>query len=281
MRIVVVGLGEMGASLALAIKNSQANAEIIGVDTDERTLTRSREMGLTTQVASRLAPVAATADIIILATPTKVIIALLHQLAQLQLKNNVIITDTGSTKVQVMAAAQPLIDQGVAFVGGHAMAGTQKAGIEAVNAKLYNQVPYFLITDNRAAKDRLQALLRPLQVNFVTMTAQKHDQMMAQLSDLPHIAAAALVNSTATTLNEEPRLPKFAAGGFKDTTRIGAADPTMWTDVLLTNRDATLAALTGYQQQIQRIIDGLKNADEQQIHSFFASSQQIRAKFEE
>lgn len=281
MKIVVVGLGEMGASLALAIKNSQADIEIIGVDANEKTLTRSLEIGLTTQVTSQLEDVAGIADVIILATPTKVIIELLRQLAQLQLKEGVLITDTGSTKVQVMAAATPLLDQGVVFVGGHAMAGTQRAGIEAANANLYYHVPYFLITENQTAKQQVKALLNPLRANFVDITAQSHDQIMAQLSDLPHIAAAALVNSTETALSQEPRLPQFAAGGFKDTTRIGAADPKMWMDILLTNRDATLAALEEYQQQIQRIIEGLKKDDGQQIYSFFASSQQIRSKFEE
>ncbi|WP_137597578.1 prephenate dehydrogenase [Paucilactobacillus kaifaensis] len=281
MKIVVVGLGEMGASLALAIKNSQPDSEIIGVDADEQTLTRSQKIGLTSQVAKQLGDVAEIADVIVLATPTKIIIELLHQLRHLQLKKNVIITDTGSTKVQVMNAAKPLIEHGILFVGGHAMAGTQKAGIEAVNANLYDQVPYFLITENKIARQRVKKLLRPLHVNFVDITAQKHDHIMAQLSDLPHIAAAALVNSTEATLNDEPQLPRFAAGGFKDTTRIGAADPQMWTDVLLTNRDATLAALEGYQQQIQQIIDGLKRDDAKQIHSFFESSKQIRSKFEE
>lgn len=281
MKVVVNGLGEMGASLALAIKNTSPNIDIIGVDRNPAALVKAEEIGLASQTATDLATVSADADVIILATPIKAIIATLHELTQLPLKADVLITDTGSTKVQVMVAAQPLIDRGIAFVGGHAMAGTAKAGITAIDAHLYDHAPYFLVGDDPTAVARLRTLLVNVGVNLVEIDAHQHDEMMAYLSDLPHVVAATLVNSTQQTANRHPELPQYAAGGFKDTTRIGGADPRMWTDILTTNRDATLAALHQYQQSLDQLVTALEHQNEQQIYDFFDASRTLRHQFEE
>lgn len=281
MQIVVNGLGEMGASLALAIKNANTNVEIIGVDRNQAALDQAAAMGLTTQTTTDLMTVAAQADVIILATPIRAIIATLRDLAQVPLKEGVLVTDTGSTKVQVMAAAQGLIKRQIAFVGGHAMAGTQKAGIHALDAHLYDGAPYFLVGDDVAAQQRLRTLLAGVGVQLIPMPAEQHDQMMAYLSDLPHVVSAALVNSTRQTAAQYPELPRYAAGGFKDTTRIGGADPQMWTDILTTNRAATLAALHSYQDSLAQLVTALEQDDPQQIYDFFAASRQLRQKFEE
>lgn len=281
MKLVVVGLGEMGASLALAMKRGRGKIEIVGVDNDERTMNQAVQLGIIDKMTTDLQSAVIDADLIVLATPTEVIIDYLTHLARLTLKQTVVVTDTGSTKVQVMQAARELTTAGINFVGGHAMAGTQKAGVTAADEKLYDEVPYFLISTQPKLIETTQRLLAPLQAKFTTITAVKHDQMMAQLSDLPHIVAAALVNSTAQTLQAEPELPQYAAGGFKDTTRIGGADPKMWTDVLMTNRPATLAALQHYQAQIAAMISVLENGDAAGINAFFTSSRAIRAKFEE
>lgn len=281
MRIVVNGLGEMGASLALAIKNGQENAEIIGVDLNVKTLQRAKEIGLADEVNTDLFAVAPTADVIILATPIHIIIDSLHKLSHADLKSTVLITDTGSTKKQVMDAANELINNGTSFVGGHAMAGTAKAGIDALDAHLYDSAPYFLVSENQADLDRLRNLLSSLHLNFVETTAKKHDEMMAMLSDLPHIVAASLVNASSLTLANHPELPQYAAGGFKDTTRIGGADPQMWTDILQTNRDATLEAIELYQQQIDTLKQALINNNSTEIFDFFAASKQTRMTMEE
>lgn len=136
-----------------------------------------------------------------------------------------------------------------------------------------------MISNQPTAVQKVKEILQPLQAKFTEISAVEHDQMMAQLSDLPHVVAAALVNSSEDMLEQEPELPHYAAGGFKDTTRIGGADPQMWTDVLLTNRPATLAALKNYQVQIQTMINNLENGDEAGIKAFFTASKATRAKF--
>ncbi|KRM10214.1 prephenate dehydrogenase/arogenate dehydrogenase family protein [Paucilactobacillus suebicus] len=279
MRVVVNGLGEMGASLALAIKNSRDDAEIIGVDRNLDALNKAKKIDLVVDTSSDLKSVVADADVIILATPIRAIIATLHDLLDLTLKPGVLIMDTGSTKDQVMQAAQPLIKKGIAFVGGHAMAGTQRAGIDAVDGHLYDQVPYFLVSDDQDAVYRAKELLNGIGVHIIRVEAQQHDLMMAYLSDLPHVVAATLVNSTTQTLTDYPELPNYAAGGFKDTTRIGAADPQMWTDILMTNHDATLESLESFQSSLNRVIEALKANDATTIYDFFDHSKQLRQKF--
>lgn len=279
MKVVVNGLGEMGASLALAIKNSRPNVEIIGVDRNAQTLKMAESMGLASRTTTDLTEVASIADVIILSTPIQVIIQTLSRLARLPLKSGVLITDTGSTKVQVMQAAQPLIERHVNFVGGHAMAGTQKAGISALNKHLYDGVPYFLVGQNGQAIQKASELLTGIGVKLTHIDAHQHDQMMAYLSDLPHVVSAALVNSTRQILNDIPAMPQFAAGGFRDTTRIGGADPQMWTDILLTNRDATLAALRNYQRNLAGLIEALDRQQSDDVYAFFEASKKLRQKF--
>jgi prephenate dehydrogenase len=281
MKVVVSGLGEMGASLALALKQNNNAIEIIGVDVSSTTLKKAQDTGLASQVDTDLTQVAPNADVIILAGPTKVIIEQLSELANCSLKENVLVTDTGSTKVQVLNAAQALLEKGIHFAGGHAMAGTQKAGINAVDAHLYEHAPYFIVGPDQNANEQLQKLLTPLKLTFIKLSATKHDEMMAYLSDLPHIVAAGLVNSTRDALQEFPDMPNYAAGGFKDTTRIGGADPKMWTDILTTNREATLKSLKQFEMVLKELEVAVAAEDEHKIHDFFASSKQLRQQFEE
>lgn len=281
MRIVVSGLGEMGSSLVAALKKADPSTVITGVDPDEQTLEKALQIKLADDVSTDLMAVAPTADVIILSAPTSVIIQQLQQLNDVELKPDVLITDTGSTKVQVLEAAQALLAKGIKFAGGHAMAGTAKAGISAVDPLLYDQAPYFVIGPNETANQELKDLLDPLNAHLIDVDAQKHDEMMAYLSDLPHIAAAALVNSTGKITTAFSVLSKYAAGGFKDTTRIGAADPKMWTDILTTNREATLSALRNYQHELDELIEALETDDEVKINDFFTSSQKLRRQIED
>lgn len=149
MNIVVQGLGEMGASLAVCL-NAQPAHHVIGVDQDPDTLTVALAQGIVAETASQLAPVATQADVIILATPVTGIIQALQTLASLPLKSDVIITDTGSTKRDIMAVATTQLAH-VAFIGGHAMAGTHLSGVTAANPQLYQQAPYFLIPNQKRA----------------------------------------------------------------------------------------------------------------------------------
>ena len=265
MNIVVQGLGEMGASLAVCL-NAQPAHHVIGVDQDPNTLTLALAQGIVAETASQLAPVATQADVIILATPVTGIIQALQTLASLPLKSDVIITDTGSTKRDIMAVAATQLAH-VAFIGGHAMAGTHLSGVTAANPQLYQQAPYFLIPNQKgqAALSTLQALLAPLQANFKTIDTTTHDHLMAMISDVPHIAAFALMNAAVKQL-----------GDVADFGQYVASDPKLWTDVLMSNQAAVLASTQQLMAELTAFNQALAAQDTDQLLRLIQSAQKAR-----
>lgn len=239
-KIAIIGLGEMGASIA-AVLSQNANHEVTGVDSDTKAVDFALKTGIITKKASNIEQIASQMDVIILATPVNIISQLIVQLSHLTLKKRVIITDTGSTKREIMALAEKLLTpQNITFIGGHAMAGTHKSGMYAADVNLYHNVIYFLMPSTISTSDPLIDLFRPLGANFKTMLVDEHDDLMAMISDVPHIVAFALVNAATSRLGAANKFGQYVAGGFKDTTRIAASDPELWTDALLSNSAAVL-----------------------------------------
>ena len=234
--IVVVGLGEMGASLA-KILNKEPKNQVIGVDINEKSLSYAKDHGIVFEAASNLVNVASHADVIILATPVTYIEEMIRSLSQLSLKKEVIVTDTGSTKRDIMDVAEAVLTpKNIHFVGGHAMAGTHRSGVEWANEKLYQDVPYFLIPSSISNARRLQEILEPIAAKFMPISVKKHDELMAVISDIPHIMSFALMNTATNQLGDSTTFGQYVAGGFKDMTRIAESDPKLWTDVLLSNK---------------------------------------------
>lgn len=276
MKIVVQGLGEMGASLAL-ILNAQPEHHVIGVDQEPTTLQTALAKHIVAETATNLVEVATQADVIILATPVTVIMQALRELANVPLKSDVIITDTGSTKRDIMTIAETQLKH-IAFIGGHAMAGTHLSGVVAANHHLYQQAPYFLMPNQKghAALPRLQALLAPLQAKFKTLDVTAHDQLMAMISDVPHLAAFALMNAAVQQLGDTADFGQYVAGGFKDTTRIAASDPKLWTDVLMSNQAAVLASNQQLIHELTVFNHALATQDTDQLLRLIQSAQKAR-----
>lgn len=277
--VVIEGLGLIGGSLALAIKEGVPDAYLIGLDQQPATLTYAKAHGLIDEIGSDLATVAPQADFIILATPVVYINRSLQTLTQVTLKPNVIVTDTGSTKQQVMTAAQPLLAQGVTVIGGHPMAGSHKSGVQAANIDLFRSAYYFIVPANErqaAASQRLEQLLAPTQAKFLTVAPAEHDQIVGMLSHVPHILSAALVNETRIQFRDSPAALRLAAGGFKDMTRIASSDPEMWADILLTNQSIILGQLKSYQQRIQTLMTRVNAGDHDALLDFFHQAKVTR-----
>lgn len=276
MKIVVQGLGEMGASLALCL-NAQPQHQVIGVDRDPETLKHALNQGIVTETAAQLTAVASQADVIILATPVSGIIQAIHTLAELPLKPDVIITDTGSTKRDILTEVDEYLGH-VAFIGGHAMAGTHLSGVTAANSQLYQHAPYFLIPNQKgqAALPKLQALFSPLAANFTTIDVTAHDRLMAMISDVPHIAAFALMNAAVKQLGDASEFGQYVAGGFKDTTRIAASDPKLWTDVLMSNQAAVIASNQQLIAELTAFNQALAAQDTDQLLRLIQSAQKAR-----
>lgn len=275
--VLISGLGLIGSSIARMVHESTPQATILGSDPDDDTSQFMLDHHL---MAERVAfeGAAPQADVIFLAGPVSVITTQLAQLAQLPLKPGVIVTDVGSTKREVMAAAQPLMTANTAFVGGHPMAGSHKTGSAAGDISLFQGASYFLVpgSANPAQVATLKALLAPAHFNWVALPADQHDQLVSTTSHLPHVVASTLMNTAARQLSTDPNWHVGAAGGFRDTTRIAAADPTMWTAIMTSNQADILAELDAFDATLHDLRDAIATGDQAALHDFFSQAQAAR-----
>jgi prephenate dehydrogenase len=274
--VFINGLGLIGSSLARAIKQKDSQIKIVAADLNQHALEYAKKQKIIDEAVGSLRN-AATADFIILATPVDQIIKSLHQLSKLSLKPGTIITDVGSTKQQIVAAAKTLPTQ-VTFISGHPMAGSHKTGVTAGRANLFENAFYFIVAPNasQVAIVKLQNLLQQLHVKWLELTPEQHDRLVGQISHLPHIIAAALVNQTQQAFINSPLGMRMAAGGFKSITRIAAADPTMWSAILQTNATIIADQLRAYQAELTKIRQAILVADQKTIYNFFASAKVSR-----
>lgn len=275
--VVISGLGLIGSSLARVMRHSAVQPTILGDDPNDDTIQFLLDQGIIDERIS-FTEALTRADIVILAGPVSIITQQLQQLATAKLKSGVLITDVGSTKSQVMVASEPIQRHHVAFMGGHPMAGSHETGGRAGRENLFDHATYFLVdgsqTDAQVAQ--FKALLAPAELRWVTISATEHDALVSEISHVPHVLAASLVNTAAQQLQHDPIGLSAAAGGFKSTTRIAGADPTMWTAIMLSNASIISAQLTTYMAQLRQIQTAIDKRDEQQIYQFFERAQTIR-----
>ncbi|BDR57106.1 prephenate dehydrogenase [Xylocopilactobacillus apis] len=278
MQILIKGMGLIGSSLALAIKEDHPAANLIGMDLNQDSLNYALRHGVVDGITDNFNETAQKADVIILACPVQTIIKDLAVLAELPLKPNVIVTDVGSTKDKIMDAALPLQQKGITFIGGHPMAGSHKSGAIAGRANLFENAFYFLVPGHAPKKtvDMLQELLTAAHVKWLIIDSKEHDQIVGQISHLPHIVAAALVNETQVTLAEFPLGLRLAAGGFKSITRIASSDPQMWTDILSSNSPILINQLEDYINELSELKEALADKNLTIIKNFFAAAKVTR-----
>lgn len=275
--VFIAGLGLIGSSLARALRQRRSDVTVTGFDAASASLDWATAHQVIDRRADSLAA-AASADIIILATPVTQIERDLAFLATIKLKPGVIVTDTGSVKTSVLHAATALMTAGVTFVGGHPMAGSEKSGVQAGRAGLFAEHQYFLVNGN-ATPAQIQALrniLAAAGTYFTVLTAPEHDALVGHISHVPHVAAAALTLNAASGLSNQPEHLQFAAGGFRDTTRIAASDPQMWTAIMESNAAVITAELATYIAQLQNIKAAIEQREIPAIEEFFAAAKRVR-----
>lgn len=277
--VLIVGLGLIGGSLAKCIRQEFPDIRLTGISHRAETVATALEEQIIDEVGGDFASAAARADVIILSTPVSVTLTYISELADCRLKKDVIVTDVGSTKTAIMNAAEILREKDITFIGGHPMAGSHKSGIMAADVDLFENAYYLLtpVSDAQQPACRLlQHLLRGTRSKFLTVTAQAHDQMTGMLSHLPHIIASALVNQSDDFITRFPLARRLAAGGFRDITRIASSDPTMWTDILMSNRKPLLAHLSDWQHRMTHIHAWLEKGDREAIFDFFSAAKETR-----
>ncbi|MFN3752050.1 MAG: prephenate dehydrogenase [Thiobacillus sp.] len=275
-RLALVGTGLIGGSFALALKQAGAVREVVGVGRNPARLTVARELGLIDRAVDWAG--AGQADCILLALPVGETETVLAQLAP-HLKPGAVVTDAGSTKAGVVAAARAALGARCAdFVPGHPIAGSEQSGPGAARADLYRGRRVVLTPEpgTRAeAVATVRALWEAAGAQVETLDAALHDRIFAAVSHLPHLAAYALVDELAARADGDLFF-RFAASGFRDFTRIAGSSPDMWRDIALANRDALLAELDAYVAALQSLRAAVDAGDGNALHTIFSRARKAR-----
>lgn len=269
-RVVIIGVGLIGGSLAAALKQAGAAGEIIGLGRRRETLNAAKELGLIDAIADSPA-VVGNADIVILAMPVAQTESVLKEIAP-YLAEQSVVTDAGSTKSDVIAAARRTLGESFSrFVPGHPIAGSENNGPQAARADLYqgrNVVLCPCAETSTGAMAQVVRLWEMAGANVVSMDAGKHDRIFAAVSHLPHLAAFALVDDLAQRA-EAADFFEYAASGFRDFTRIAGSSPEMWRDIAFANREALLSELSAYQAKLDEIRQALETQDMAALETIF------------
>ncbi|PLR75652.1 prephenate dehydrogenase [Bacillus sp. V3-13] len=278
-RVFIIGLGLIGGSLALCIKDKHREATVIGFDIYPEQSKLAKMLGVIDEAAETIEEGAVGADLILIATPVTEAERIIDSLSQINLNKDVIISDAGSTKAEIMKKAERLKDKGITFIGGHPMAGSHKSGVAAARSLLFENAFYLLTPGKETPAEDVEKLKRWLagtRAKFLVIEPQQHDYLTGVISHFPHIIAASLVHQADRTRDEENLVPRLAAGGFRDITRIASGSPHMWRDILLHNKEVLLELLHEWQAQMDRVAQMLKTSDSEAIYQFFLKAKEFR-----
>ena len=278
-RLAIIGIGLIGGSLSLALKQSGSVKHVVGFSRKASTRSEALSLGVIDSAVSSIADAIQNADIVVLAVPVGAIADALISIAP-YVKDNMIITDVGSVKFQVVDAAKlALGDKFRQFVPGHPIAGTEKSGPAAAFAELYQEHRVVLTpteqTDEVAIK-KVRNMWKAAGAEVSIMTAEHHDDVLAATSHLPHLLAFNLVDMLAEEGGDVAEVLRYAAGGFRDFSRIASSDPEMWRDISLTNSNAILSLLKKYQHQMSLLQQAIEQQDADYLIAVFERAKQAR-----
>lgn len=280
-RLVVVGLGLIGGSFAKGLRERGLCREVVGVDLDAESRRLAVQLGVVDRCESDLAAACQGAEVIQLAVPILAMEKVLAELAGLDL-GNAVLTDVGSAKGNVVRAArQAFSGKAVRLVPGHPIAGSEQSGVEAANAELFRRHKVILTPceySDQAALALVEGLWRELGADVESMAVEHHDQVLAATSHLPHLLAFTLVDSLAKR-SENLEIFRYAAGGFRDFTRIAGSDPVMWHDIFLANREAVLRTLDTFRDDLDALRDAVDAGDGHQLLGVFTRARVAREHF--
>jgi len=279
--ICIIGTGLIGGSLALALRRADFCREIIGAGRSEVTLKKAVELGMIDRYETDITTAVSGAGLVVVCVPLGDMKSVFSQINK-GINNQCVVTDAGSCKQSVIADAESvfaeLFDR---FVPGHPIAGTEKSGVTAAFAELYDKRRVILTpTDktNPDAVDLVRAMWQSTGAEVETMNAAHHDKVLAGTSHLPHILAFGLVDCL-NDLEDVDEVFRFAAGGFRDFTRIASSDPVMWRDICLSNRDDIMKMMKNYRDEMENIYRALENNDGEKLKEIFVRAKKARDLF--
>ncbi len=280
-QLSIIGVGLIGGSLALALKRAGYCKTIVGIGRNTERLAAAKTAGVIDVGETDFASGVSQADIILIATPLDTYLDVFRKIKN-HIGKHTVITDAGSAKGCVVADAKEVFDSlPTRLVPGHPIAGNEKSGYEAAVPDLYDKRRVILTPDadtDAQALESVKAMWQAAGACVEITDVEHHDRLLAATSHLPHLLAFGLVDSLARQQDKE-EIFRFAAGGFRDFTRIAASDPVMWRDICFRNREAVLAALTNYEHDLAELHDAIKDSDGEKLLEIFTRAKQARDQF--
>lgn len=277
-KVVIIGVGVIGGSLGMALISRGLAQRIIGVDVDSPNLKLAVESTAIHEGTTELDKAVPGADLVVIATPVGITLNIVQAVGMLA-SQGCIITDVGSTKGKVVYEAEKLLPQGVQFIGGHPMTGSELAGVRGADTYLFENAVYVLTpTDNTDKKSikKFRAMIEAIGAKVIETDPDEHDLMVAAVSHLPHLAATSLVNTVGQIDKEHEGLLMLAAGGFRDTTRIASGHPLMWRDICITNKDNILKVLDRYMAALTDVRALIEKCDDSGLQKDFEQARELR-----
>ncbi len=272
-QITVIGLGLIGSSAALTVSRSPAGIRAVGYSHRALTRQKARDLGIADEICDDIRASVSGADVVILATPICTFEGIFREIAP-ALPDGCIVTDVGSVKVLPHRWAEKTLGRNVFYVGSHPVTGSEKRGVEFARDDLFVNARCILTRSPRtssAALGRLRRLWISLGCSVSVLTPAEHDRIFGRVSHLPHVTAAALVNSG------DPKEMRYAGRGLIDTSRVASGSPSVWTDILLTNSENIAKGIDGVIKELTKIQRAIRNKNAGRIEQLLAQAAKKRA----
>jgi len=277
-KLAIIGVGLIGSSLSLALKQAGEVRRVIGFGRNQQNLARGIELGVLDEFADSIEATVREADVIVVAVPLGAMRQVFTELKP-AVRKDAIITDVGSAKGSVVSAARDELGAAFSrFVPGHPIAGTEKSGVEAGFPSLYQNRRVIMTPVPQTEQEAISVIdemWRHCGAIIEYLSVEHHDKVLAATSHLPHMLAYALVHHLSH-LNDHEEIFRYASGGFRDFTRIASSDPVMWRDVCISNGDALVSLIEQYQQELDRVKAAITAQDADELLKLFGRAKSER-----
>ena len=275
-KITIIGVGLIGGSLAKAIKENNLAKVVFGFGRDLNRLEKAQKANVIDQFSTNLKDAINDSDIVIIATPVGSFQEILSEIKPF-LTSKIVISDVGSTKTNIASiVSQTLGDYSNYFIPAHPIAGKEKSGFEASEANLFNNRKVIITpleTSNPNSISLIQKMWEGTGADVDFMSPESHDELLGMTSHLPHMLAFSLVNYL---ISKNPSASIYAAGGFKDFSRIASGDAVMWRDICIQNKDQIISHIKGYQKTLNSLVDAIENENSNELDLLFTSAKKTR-----
>ena len=275
-KITIIGVGLIGGSLALALKERNLAKVVFGYGRDQSRLEEAQKSNVIDAFSTNIKEAIDEANIIVIAIPEGTFKDILHQIEPL-ISSNVIITDVGSTKSDIVNIVNDVLrDKSSCFIPAHPIAGKERSGFEVSDSKLYDGKKVIITpqeTNSPESIDVIDQMWKNVGADVDFMSAESHDNLLGMTSHLPHMLAFSLVNYL---VDQNPNASIYAGGGFKDFSRIASGDAVMWRDICLQNKNQIMNHLKGYQSTLDDLLEAINDEDSEKLGQLFTTAKKTR-----